>query len=77
MGHNDSVKWWNTLNKAQKNHIQKTHGNMKTAVTGFSNSEKSNLMKQYQHDLTFCNLNTGDKYKQQSPTPTDWTEFTK
>lgn len=73
MGYNDAKKWWESLNNAQIKHIQKTYPK---PIFGFSNSEKSNFMKQFQNDPTFCSL-TGDKYKQQSPTLTDWTDFTK
>ena len=72
MGHTDAKEWYESLNNAQIKHIQKSYPK---PVFGFSNSEKSNLMKQYQNDPIFCSLTTGDKYKQQSPT--DWTEFTK
>lgn len=77
MGHTDAVKWWNSLNDAQKKHIQNTHGNLKTVLTGFSNSEKSAFMKMYQNDQKFFLLKTGDKYKQSQTESglTDWTTF--
>lgn len=76
MGHTDAKKWWNGLSGPQKKHIQKIHGN---PTFGFSNTEKSNLMKQYQNDQQFALLKTGDKYKQsqQSSDLTDWTTFIK
>lgn len=66
------------MNDAQQKHIQKNHGNAKTAIFGFSNSEKSGFMKIYQNDQKFFLLKTGDKYKQQSQESsdlTDWTTF--
>jgi len=69
MGHTDAKKWYDSLSNAQIKHIQKSYSK---PVFGFSNSEKSNLMKQYQHDPIFLSLQTiGDKNQQQSPT--DWT----
>ena len=74
MGHSDAVKWWDSLNIAQKKHIQKIYGN---PILGFSKNEKSNFMKQYQHDQQFLLLKTGDRYKQSSQNSdlTDWTTF--
>ncbi len=74
MGHSDALKWWDSLNVAQKKHIQKIYGN---PTFGFSKNEKSNFMKQYQNDQQFNLLKTGDRYKSQTQSSdlTDWTTF--